>query len=108
MYCKSHLIHFDNYACLASLFGDNIQADADSPQPSVFGRFAKDWFPAVMSAVLGRAEQAAEQGIHYLLLDACLMCLSWPDLFPAAGKAGSALDPQVKLAADSLMDYLVQ
>lgn len=85
-----------------------LQEDPDASQPSVFGRFAKEWFPAILSAVLGSAEQAAEQGIHYLLLDTCLMCLNWHDLFPAVGKTGGALDPQVKLAADSLMDYLVR
>ena len=60
-----------------------------------------------MSAVLGTAEQAADQGIHYLLLDACLACLNWQDLFPGVGKGTPALDPQVKLAADLLLDYLV-
>ena len=85
-----------------------LQASGTNPQASVFGLFAKEWFPAIMSAVLGSAEQAPEQGIHYLLLDACLTCLNWQDLFPGAGKGGPALDPQVKLAADSLMDYLVR
>ena len=84
------------------------QASSGHAKPSVFGRFAKAWFPAIMSAVLGSAEQAAEQGIHYLLLDACLTCLNWRDLFPGLSKGSAAMDPQVKLAADLLMEYLVR
>ena len=60
-----------------------------------------------MSAVLGSAEEAAEEGIHYMLLDVCLICLTWQSLFPALHKGSPSLSPQVKLAADALMDYLV-
>ena len=85
----------------------NSQASVTEPSPGVFGHFAAEWFPAMMSAVLGNAEEAAEEGIHYLLLDVCLMCLTWHTLFPAVHKASPSLSPQVKLAADALMDYLV-
>lgn len=86
-----------------------VQGSGDQAEPSVFACFAHHWFPAIMAAVLGSAEEAAEQGIHYLLLDACLTCLGWQALFPAAHRgAGPGLEPQIKLAADSLMDYLVR
>ncbi len=85
----------------------NSQASVTEPSPGVFGHFAAEWFPAMMSAVLGNAEEAAEEGIHYLLLDVCLTCLSWHTLFPALHKATPSLSPQVKVAADALMDYLV-
>ena len=85
----------------------NSQASVTEPSPGVFGHFAAEWFPAMMSAVLGNADEAAEEGIHILLLDVCLTCLSWPALFPAVHKASPSLSPQVKLAADALMDYLV-
>ena len=63
----------------------------------------------MVSAVLGTAEEAEEQGIHYMLLDVCLTCLTWPTLFPAMAKASTArLPDEVKLAADALMDYLVR
>ena len=75
----------------------------------MFGQFAAEWFPALMGAVLGVAEAAAEAGIHSLLLDVSLMCLTWQDLFPALHTAAATtLHPQVKLAADALMDYLVK
>ncbi|KAL3135934.1 hypothetical protein ABBQ32_006979 [Trebouxia sp. C0010 RCD-2024] len=75
----------------------------------IFGHFASDWFPAMVSAVLGSPEEAAEQGIHYLLLDVCLTCLSWPTLFPALHRgAAPGLPAGVQLAADALMDYLVR
>ena len=62
----------------------------------------------MVSAVLGSAEEAEEQGIHYMLLDVCLTCLTWPTLFPALHKGGAPSLPEgVKLAADALMDYLV-
>jgi hypothetical protein len=77
------------------------------PSPGVFGQFAAKWFPAMMSAVLGNAEEAAEEGIHCLLLDVCLTCLTWHTLFPAVHKPTQSLAPQVKVAADALMDYLV-
>ena len=83
------------------------QASVTEPSPGVFGHFAAEWFPTMMSAVLGNADEAAEEGIHILLLDVCLTCLSWPALFPAVHKASPSLSPQVKLAADALMDYLV-
>ena len=85
----------------------NTQASVTEPSPGVFGHFAAEWFPAMMSAVLGNAEEAAEEGIHYLLLDVCLTCLNWHTLFPAVHKATPSLSPQVKVAADALMDYLV-
>ncbi len=85
----------------------NLQASATEPSPGVFGHFAAEWFPAMMSAVLGNAEEAAEEGIHILLLDVCLTCLTWHTLFPALHKASPSLSPQVKVAADALMDYLV-
>lgn len=84
-----------------------MQASAEGPSHGVFGHFAGEWFPALMSAVLGNAEAAAEEGIHYLLLDVCLTCLTWHSLFPALHKGSPPLSPQVKLAADALMDYLV-
>lgn len=62
----------------------------------------------MVSAVLGSAEEAEEQGIHYMLLDVCLTCLTWPALFPGLHKRGApSLAEGVKLAADALMDYLV-
>lgn len=83
-------------------------ASAGEQSPGVFGQFAGAWFPAMTTAVLGNAEQAAEDGLHYMLLDVCLLCLAWPDLFPALHKGKASLSPQVKLAADALMDHLVR
>jgi hypothetical protein len=48
--------------------------------PSVFGRHAEHWFPAMLDAVLGAAPP--DKGVHYLLLDCCVTWLEWPALFP--------------------------
>lgn len=62
----------------------------------------------MVSAVIGSAEEAAQQGVHYLLLDVCLTCLKWPSIFPALHRGASpGLPAEVQLAADALMDYLV-
>ena len=85
-----------------------MQAGSNDSSAGVFGQFASKWFPAMVSAVLGSAEEAEEQGIHYMLLDVCLTCLTWPTLFPAMHKRASpGLSAGVKVAADALMDYLV-
>ena len=85
-----------------------VQAVTNETSPGVFGLFATDWFPVMVSAVLGSAEEAAQQGVHYLLLDVCLTCLNWPSIFPALHQGGApGLPAGVQLAADALMDYLV-
>lgn len=98
-------IHEPNY-CLTHSFG--VQAASNETSPGVFGQFGNDWFPAMISAVIGSAEEAAQQGVHYLLLDVCLTCLKWPSIFPAQHRGGTPdLPAGVQLAADALMDYLV-
>ncbi len=100
---KDHLSSFGG-----SLYTTVIaQASMTETSPGVFGHYAAEWFSAMMSAVLGNAEEAAEEGIHILLLDVCLTCLNWHALFPALHKGSPSLSPQVKVAADALMDYLV-
>ena len=99
--------HLDE--CLpASLAHVGAQGSSNDTSPGVFGQFASHWFPAMVSAVIGSAEEAAQQGIHYLLLDVCLTCLTWPSLFPTLHKGGApGLPAGVQLAAEALMDYLV-
>lgn len=86
-----------------------VQDGGNESSHGVFGHFASDWFPAMVSAVLGSPEEGGEQGIHYLLLDVCLTCLTWPTLFPALHRgAAPGLPAGVQLAADALMDHLVR
>ena len=86
-----------------------MQAVIKDPSPGVFGKFASDWIRAMVSAVLGSAEEAAQQGIHYLLLDVCFTCLTWHSLFPALYKdTGAVLTAQTQVAANALMDFLVR
>ncbi len=68
-------------------------------QPSIFGRFAAEWFPVMVDALIGDVEKPEEVGIHYFLLDACVTFLGWPALFPVPPRGG---------AAPTLMNYLVR
>ena len=68
-------------------------ASPHETEPSVFGRYAAQWFPPMVDALVGHLyRQPEEAGIHYLLLDACVTFLTWPALFatPPGGANGSA------------------
>lgn len=80
--------------CLRSLQGSVTELE-----PSIFGRFASEWFPAMVDALIGGETDPRRDGIHYLLLDSCVMFLGWPSLFPVPPRGG---------AAASLMNYLVR
>jgi hypothetical protein len=69
------------------------------PQPSIFALYASHWFPAIVDALIGDAPAAGKQTLHYVMLDVCVMLLSWPTLKPFPH---SAVD-----AAAALLSYLV-
>ena len=66
-------------------------------EPSIFGGFAAEWFPAMVDALIGGVEKPESVGLHYFLLDACVTFLGWPALFPVPPRGG---------AAPTLMSYL--
>ncbi len=73
--------------------------DAQSrAEPSLFGRFAGHWFPAIVDVLIGSIQAPEQAGVHYLLLDACVTFLGWDALFPM---------PPRGEAASQLMSYLV-
>ena len=64
----------------------------------MFAAFAAQWFPALVDAVCSGAEDPASAGVHYFLVDLCIMFLGWPGLFP---------QPPDTAAARDLLDVLV-
>ena len=68
-------------------------------EPSLFGRFAAQWFPAMVDALIGHIKAPEETGVHYLLLEACVTFLSWDSLFPVPPRGDEA---------SQLMNYLVR
>ncbi len=65
---------------------------------SIFGRFAGKWLSAMVDVLVGTEADPRKDGIHYLLLDACVTFLGWPALFPV---------PPGGDAPANLMNYLV-
>lgn len=72
-------------------------------QPSIFGRFAAEWFQPLVDAVIGGVESPEAEGLHYMLVDVCATVLGWQDLFPV-GPLPRDLQP----AARALLGYLVR
>ena len=77
----------------------HAQALQPEANPSIFGHFAVEWFPAMVDVLISNTQAPQEAGVHYMLLDACVTFLSWDSLFP--------VPPQQELATQ-LMDYLVR
>ncbi len=78
------------------------ESQLELPRPSIFGRYSCFWFGPLVDALTSGDGPAA--GIHYILRDACLVLLSWPDLWPPVGK-----NMQLTVsAAGCLMDHLVR
>lgn len=76
-----------------------LQDGTPAAEPSLFGRFATQWFPAMVDALIGKIQDPPEAGVHYLLLEACVTFLSWDSLFPV---------PPRGVEASQLMSYLVR
>ena len=68
------------YAAAQEAGEQQAPQEPQAAPPSVFGRHAEQWFPAMLDAVLGAAPP--DKGVHYLLLDCCVTWLEWPALFP--------------------------
>ena len=79
--------------------GSDLQCAPSATEPSLFGRFAAQWFPAMVSALIGHIQAPSEAGVHYLLLEACVTFLSWDSLFPVPPRGDEA---------SQLMNYLVR
>lgn len=72
-----------------------MQADGDAkPSLSAFGIWRKQWLPALVE-LFCRGEGSHARGLHYFLLDVCLMLLRWSTSAAAAspppGDAGAML-----------------
>ena len=76
----------------------HAQALQPEANPSIFGHFAAEWFPAMVDVLIGNTQAPQEAGVHYMLLDACVTFLGWDSLFPV---------PPQQEVANRLMDYLV-
>ena len=76
----------------------HVQAVQPEAIPSIFGRFAAEWFPAMTNVLISNTQAPQEAGVHYMLLDACVTFLGWDSLFPV---------PPKQEVAVQLMDYLV-
>ena len=73
--------------------------DASSkPQLSAFGRWQQHWLPPLVD-VFCRGDGSHTRGLHYCLLDVCMLLLRWSQ------SHDSALPPAA--AADALMSHLV-
>ncbi|KAK9829312.1 hypothetical protein WJX72_005143 [[Myrmecia] bisecta] len=77
----------------------------EDAEPSIFGRYATSWFPAMVDVITGGGQDTASQGMHYLLVDVCLTFLGWRQLF-SDGRAAT-LPAEIRPAALSLMHYMV-
>jgi hypothetical protein len=89
-------------ACLMTEIHGVMRAKQVSDQqaePSIFGRLAVDWFPAMVEVLVRNVSSPEKIGIHLVMLDTCVSFLSWPLLFPVPPRGG---------AAARLMDYLVR
>ncbi|KAK9839902.1 hypothetical protein WJX74_000152 [Apatococcus lobatus] len=76
--------------------------ESGNPPPSIFAKYACQWFgPMVDVLTLGKSQEA---GIHYMLRDAILVLLSWPSLWPPIGKNAQL----TRSAAACLMEHLVK
>ena len=60
----------------------HAQALQPEANPSIFGHFAAEWFPAMVDVLIGNTQAPQEAGVHYMLLDACVTFLGWDSLFP--------------------------
>lgn len=76
-----------------------LQDGSPAPEPSLFKRFATQWFPAMVDPLIGGIQDPSEAGVHYLLLEACVAFLSWDSLFPVPPRGEHALQ---------LISYLVR
>ena len=77
------------------------EAETDNPSPSIFAKYACQWFPPMVDVLTSGKSQAA--GIHYMLRDAILVLLSWPSLWPPIGRNAQL----TRGAANCLMEHLV-
>ena len=78
------------------------QDDSTDLSTSIFAKFACQWFGVMVDVLISGTSEKA--GIHYMLRDALLVMLSWPNLWPPIGK-------NVQLtgsAATCLMEHLVR
>ena len=79
--------------------------DPSLPSPSIFGRHAEKWFPAVAGAITADMEDPSKEGLHYLLLDVCTMFLGWPSIFPVDRRGSIARELQP--VASGFLSFLV-
>lgn len=77
---------FEPLAAAASLdmltMLQSVCLQAPKPLPSIFACFACKWLPGIASVAQAEMNDPANNaGLHYLLVDVCLMLLSWDALF---------------------------